>query len=186
MCKWYDRLRTIRVWTSARCCTTLLAYFCLASCGDVDSNLITKVTADLRACVRNDQCSPEKPVCNVGTGRCQGCTADQDCGIPQPRCDAPSGQCVECLANGDCAGRERNLCDTSGHRCVECLIDAHCHSVDERCSAVLGTCAAPCMAVADCPLTDPYCDVAIGFCVECQTDKDCGASGHCRSSLCTP
>src|SRR5689334_14359727 len=109
----------------------------LSACGDTPSDLITAVGA-ARPCKLAADCSPEKPVCDVSSGKCAGCTSDGDCGGAL-RCDNGSGGCVECLGSSDCAGQERQFCNVDSHRCVECLVDGHCLSKTETCSQVLGS-----------------------------------------------
>src|SRR5258705_13356912 len=86
----------------------IAAVVSLASCGDVNSDLITSAGADRRICDSNAQCSIEKPVCEVDSGRCGGCTGDDACGVGRPpRCNISTGSCVEGMTNRDCSGGRR-------------------------------------------------------------------------------
>jgi hypothetical protein len=157
----------------------------LSACGDTPSDLITAVGA-AQPCKLAADCSPQRPVCDVSSGRCTSCSSDADCSGDM-RCENASGQCVECLGSADCAGQEFQFCNVDSHRCVECLVDGHCLMKSETCSLVLGSCAVKCSSRSECPRTDPYCDTGIGYCVECETDADCAGTSQplCRGSLCT-
>nr|MDQ2646011.1 hypothetical protein [Myxococcota bacterium] len=72
-------------------------------------------------------CTGNRPVCNVGSGLCEGCAADQDCADPDLPVCLPSGACGECSADNDslCVGSTPR-CDVSLGACAGCAEDAHC------------------------------------------------------------
>ncbi len=116
-----------------------------------------------------------------------GCASDADCADPQrPWCEVASGRCVACLTSGDCADPEAPICLDGAKRCVQCATTADCAG-GQVCRADTHDCG-PCVANADCPAAAPLCDVAAGACVACLGPADCAPGEVCRAdtSTCGP
>lgn len=131
-------------------------------------------------CVADDQCSGDRPRCDLAIGRCVACGLDADCKSGEkcerstrrcardcnadaacpsdtPVCDLARGICVACTPTSAACATDR-FCDVGG-RCAECASDTHCTGEKRRCDPLAGACVA-CLVSSDCPASAPHCDPA--------------------------
>jgi hypothetical protein len=161
---------------------------------DVASNQCTT------RCTGVNQCTGDKPVCNLPsgatTGVCVQCLSNESCPTGM-QCNLASKQCVQCVDSTACGmGQVCNTlnrcvqcvndtqcsksvdtpyCDLDSYTCVACLDSAQCKSPDQsRCNTTTHTCTT-CTADVQCEAAAPYCN-AQGHCVVCKTNDDCNAT----------
>jgi hypothetical protein len=142
------------------------------------------------------RCTGSEPVCNVGSGICEGCEVDGDCDDPEfPAC-LPSGACAECSAGNDAlCSDDEPVCDTTVGSCTGCADDSDCEEdPDFPACQPDGSCG-ECSETNDnlCVDQTPVCDTEGGTCTGCSDDDDCpgltapacqedGSCGECSST----
>jgi hypothetical protein len=119
----------------------------VASCGDVQSDLITRAG-----------------------GPPASCAGDKDCSPPAPHCEIESGRCVECLDLSHCS--DGRACALPAGTCVPGCPEAPCPLASPVCEEATGLCRG-CTANTECPATSAFCQLATGRCVECVAHTDC-------------
>jgi len=161
-----------------------LGAFAMASCGEVESDLIARKSAT-GICTTDTECPSDHPRCD-DRGRCLQCLTLSDCAAGQA-CTLPSGTCVAGCPQTPCSS-EKPVCETSTGLCVGCSEDLDCPGM--HCSMATGGCV-ECLAATDCVGELGLCD-ATGRCVECTQDAHCSVGEQCSPVLgrcataCTP
>ncbi len=143
-------------------------------------------------CASDTECarsSADRPLCDVGTGRCVACIPSRDtCGVGRycasdntcaTGCGSDQG-CASAPSDGGAidAGVGVGRCDLTIHACVQCLANEHC-PIGTRC--VDRACVPGCDAARGCPEGRACCG---GGCVDTAADAThCGACGSLCSTL---
>ena len=147
-----------------RCVCALVA---LLGCGGSDA---APSGADGGGCVRDEDCGPGAPLCDVASGLCRGCT-DASGGQCSRFDDAPYcvvGECVGCGEPGQTGFCAPDICD-SGGRCRGCESNTECVSSG---ACTRGECVAAAAAIyikpdgsaaSECTREDPCSSIARGI-----------------------
>lgn len=172
-------------------CAIALGGFALASCGEVESDLITRKSVTAQSCTADADCPASHPRCDE-RGRCLQCLDKSDCPDPAGQaCTLPSGTCVAGCPETPCS-TEKIVCEESTGLCTGCTQDLDCPGM--HCDTTTGGCVECFAATAetDCVGELNLCD-ASGRCVECTQDGHCSGVGEqCSTVLgrcataCTP
>lgn len=134
-------------------------------------------------CCDNDQCGPDKPVCN-GADQCVGCKTDEDCaGRAMTACNVTTGACVQCTQSKPCTSPL--TCDLSKNRCVGCTTRGDCTGACLSCSD--GSCV-PVKNADDPTQCTGTCD-STGVCKAkrgqpCKAPSDCLDNMACADGVC--
>jgi hypothetical protein len=188
----------------------LIAIFWVAGCGSSsptgDGGLDGDGGDGGSGCVRDSDCAPPTPRCQVSSGTCLACLSSLDCARSET---CVAGVCKPgqwlCDSDEDCAPQ---LCDTRTGACVECLSDRQCPAdficVSGQCKPKQGlpcdsdadcnlgelcidkTCVIGCRSGRDCP-QGLLCDTARGDhgqCVQCLSAEDCPLGLRCADGQC--
>ncbi len=140
-------------------------------------------------CCSNEQCGPDKPVCN-DANQCVACKTDKDCADRAlTACNTTTGACVQCTQSKPCTSPL--TCDTSKNQCVGCTSRGDCAGACLSCSG--GSCV-PVKNAEDPTKCAGICD-GTGVCKakrgqKCTAPSDCldnmaCADGTCCNRACT-
>jgi uncharacterized repeat protein (TIGR01451 family) len=135
----------------------------------------TVITID--ECDSDDECSGDKPHCDLTLHACTGCTSDADCTDPaQPACQ-PSGACGECSQSNQVLCKDDTpACNTGVGICVLCTLGPNgdaskCSGEPDGPLCVAGqanTVHCGCLTDSDCggPNSGKVCDAIPQTCVD--------------------
>jgi hypothetical protein len=157
-------------------CAFALGGFALASCGEVESDLITRKSITTQSCTIDADCLADHPRCDE-RGRCLQCLDKSDCAAGQA-CTLPSGTCVAGCPDTPCS-TEKPVCETSTGLCAACTEELDCPGM--HCDTATGRCV-ECFSTTDCTGEFRLCDTS-GRCVECTEQGHCGSGEQCSPVL---
>ena len=138
--------------------------------------------ASIDACVRDEDCPTNAPVCHPAEG-CVQCASDDHCEAEFRCVDFECDPIPRCESGTDCSDPNFSLCDAETSGCVQCLTHSDC-GASARCNVGhLCEPASPCETTAQCE-TGTVCDRKQGYCVDCLSDGDCGSGRVCSDNAC--
>jgi hypothetical protein len=161
-------------------CAITLGGFALVSCGEVESDLITRKSVTAESCTSDADCPSNDPRCDA-RGFCSQCLDKSDCAAGQA-CALPSGTCVAGCGPETPCSTEKPVCDTATSLCAGCTGDSDCPGT--HCDTATGRCVECFQSTAgtDCAGELPLCD-ASGRCVECTVTAHCSVGEECSTVL---
>ncbi|QQR91075.1 MAG: hypothetical protein IPJ88_04910 [Myxococcales bacterium] len=139
-------------------------------------SLATLTATTFIGCEKTDLCTSDNPPAG-----CFTCYTNDDCSGDKPVCDIPNNTCVECLESAQCMGDDK-YCDTASSTCVQCIDSTHCTTPEAPvCDTTTFTCTG-CAENADCDgiTGKPFCKNET--CVECTVENE----DVCDGNSCNP
>ncbi|QQR91067.1 MAG: hypothetical protein IPJ88_04870 [Myxococcales bacterium] len=140
-------------------------------------SLATLTATTFIGCEKTDLCTSDNPPAG-----CFTCYTNDDCSGDKPVCDIPNNTCVECLESTQCTG-DNKYCDTTSSTCVACLDSTQCTTPEAPvCDTTTFTCTG-CTENTDCEAFPNNTICHNDKCVECTTEQE---DDICGIYICVP